>query len=122
MLRSNWRLSAINPKDCYMNKILLLGFCFIYSSSLQSQALIGTAFSGGNDGGGTINVFSPSSLTAPKSFGSVASDPLFTHLIQGSDGKLYGMTSAGGSHGYGVIFSFDPAGPVYTKLFDFDLK
>src|SRR5215510_5010480 len=100
----------------YMNKFLLVGFYFAYSSSLQSQTLIGTTFSGGPDGGGTINVFTSGNLTAPKSFGSLASDPLFTDLIQASNGKLYGMTSAGGSHGDGVIFSFDPVGSVYTKL------
>ena len=41
-------------------------------------------------------------------------------LIQASDGKLYGMTSHGGSNGYGVIFSFDPSTSTYTKLKDFD--
>jgi uncharacterized repeat protein (TIGR03803 family) len=41
-------------------------------------------------------------------------------LIQVSDGKLYGMTSAGGDHTRGVIFSYDPATSAYTKLIDFD--
>ena len=40
--------------------------------------------------------------------------------MQASDGKLYGMTSQGGSSGYGVIFSFDPSSSTYTKLKDFD--
>src|SRR5262249_4057856 len=105
-----------------MNKFLLLGFYFIYSSSLQSQTLTGAAFNGGANGGGTIDAFTPGNLTTPKSFESVASDPFFDDLIQGSDGKLYGMTSAGGNHGYGAIFSFDPVSSVYTKLFDFDLE
>ena len=40
--------------------------------------------------------------------------------MQASDGKLYGMTTNGGSSGYGVIFSFDPSSSTYTKLKDFD--
>ncbi len=43
------------------------------------------------------------------------------NLIQASDGKLYGMTSQGGSSiYYGVIFSYDPATAVYTRLYSFD--
>ncbi|CAN5397420.1 hypothetical protein BH20BAC1_BH20BAC1_01670 [soil metagenome] len=42
------------------------------------------------------------------------------NLVQASDGKLYGVTSQGGSSGRGVIFSYDPAVSVYTKLKDFD--
>lgn len=41
-------------------------------------------------------------------------------LIQGSNGKLYGMTPAGGIHDKGVIYSFDPATNTFTKLYDFD--
>jgi uncharacterized repeat protein (TIGR03803 family) len=37
-----------------------------------------------------------------------------------SDGKLYGMAYEGGNYGTGVIYSFDPAASVYTKLKDFD--
>jgi uncharacterized repeat protein (TIGR03803 family) len=36
-------------------------------------------------------------------------------LIKGTDGNFYGMTSAGGTNGYGVIFKITPAG-VYTVL------
>ncbi len=44
----------------------------------------------------------------------------FGSLMQASDGNLYGMTSNGGSNGKGVIFSYDPATSIYTKLVDFD--
>jgi uncharacterized repeat protein (TIGR03803 family) len=53
--------------------------------------------------------------------GSVASDgeTPFTGLIQGTDGNIYGVTSAGGSAGYGTAFailsSFSPSQrPVFT--------
>ena len=41
-------------------------------------------------------------------------------LMQASDGKLYGMTTNGGSSTLGVIFSFDPSSSTYTKLKDYD--
>src|SRR5258705_879162 len=45
----------------------------------------------------------------------------FCALIQANDGKLYGMTVAGGSSpGGGVIFSYNPSTSVFTKLWDFD--
>ena len=43
-------------------------------------------------------------------------------LIQGSDGKLYGMTCKGGVGNWGVIFQYDPASAVFKKLHDFDDK
>jgi uncharacterized repeat protein (TIGR03803 family) len=41
-------------------------------------------------------------------------------LIQGKDGKLYGMTEKGGLHNWGVIFQYDPATLTFKKKFDFD--
>lgn len=45
--------------------------------------------------------------------------PIYTHLCQASNGKLYGMTSAGGANDLGVIFEYDPATSTYTKKLDF---
>jgi uncharacterized repeat protein (TIGR03803 family) len=42
-------------------------------------------------------------------------------LLQANDGYLYGMTSEGGTYGYGVIFAFDPVMAILTKKFDFNL-
>ncbi len=41
-------------------------------------------------------------------------------LTDGGNGKFYGMTSGGGSNGYGVIFEWDPVDNNYTKKIDFD--
>ncbi len=41
-------------------------------------------------------------------------------LIQGADGKLYGMTEKGGLHNWGVIFQYDPVTLNFKKKFDFD--
>ncbi len=40
-------------------------------------------------------------------------------LIEGFDGKLYGVTCAGGEENGGAIFSFDINTATYTKLADF---
>jgi uncharacterized repeat protein (TIGR03803 family) len=44
----------------------------------------------------------------------------YGNLCRRAMGKLYGMTSSGGSDDYGVVFSFDPVSFTYTKLFDYD--
>ena len=41
-------------------------------------------------------------------------------VIEGKDGKLYGMTSKGGIHDKGVIFQFNMSTKAYKKLYDFD--
>jgi uncharacterized repeat protein (TIGR03803 family) len=41
-------------------------------------------------------------------------------LTDGQDGRLYGVTSAGGSTGNGTIFAYDPVGGVFSVLHDFD--
>ncbi len=45
--------------------------------------------------------------------------PQYSKLLQ-YNGKFYGVTSAGGKYGYGVIFEWDSATNIYTKKFDFD--
>ncbi len=42
-------------------------------------------------------------------------------LVLASNGKLYGMTSAGGNSGDGIIFSYDPVNDDYIKTQDFIL-
>jgi uncharacterized repeat protein (TIGR03803 family) len=39
-------------------------------------------------------------------------------LAQGDNGKLYGMTSSGGTGSQGVIFEFDPVSNTYVKKLD----
>ena len=39
-------------------------------------------------------------------------------LVQGSDGNFYGVTSAGGDHGYGTVFKVTPQGEL-NRLYSF---
>ena len=53
-------------------------------------------------------------------FGGAPSDGCSPHgSLTEMDGKLYGMTSAGGSSSYGVIFSIKPNGSDYDVLYHF---
>jgi uncharacterized repeat protein (TIGR03803 family) len=40
-------------------------------------------------------------------------------VIQDSNGKLYGTTTAGGAHGGGVVFRYNPSSGNYTVLYNF---
>ncbi len=86
--------------------------------------LYGMTSNGGSNNGGVIFSFDllSSTYTKLKDFDGTNPNPTkpYGSLIQTSDGKLYGMTSGGGSTGYGVIFSFDPSSSTYTKLKDLD--
>ncbi|MEO7047594.1 MAG: choice-of-anchor tandem repeat GloVer-containing protein, partial [Ferruginibacter sp.] len=85
--------------------------------------LYGLARSGGKYAGGAIVSYNPNTsvYSVVKDFNGDDGASPYGSLIQGTGGKLFGMTSAGGSFNDGVIFSFDPASLVYAKLFDFNL-
>ena len=42
-------------------------------------------------------------------------------LIDGGDGRLYGVAALGGANGYGTIFAFEPGTLAFTTLHSFDL-
>jgi uncharacterized repeat protein (TIGR03803 family) len=46
--------------------------------------------------------------------GNNGANPFFAPLLQGTDGNLYGTTSAGGAHGQGTVFKVSRAGTVST--------
>jgi uncharacterized repeat protein (TIGR03803 family) len=51
-----------------------------------------------------------------------ASNGLYPHgnLIQANNGKLYGLTTNGGSSNFGTIFQFDITTNIFTKKIDFN--
>ena len=97
-----------------------------YGSLMQASdgKLYGMTYRGGSNTDGVIFSFDPSSATYKKLMdfaNSNGANPEGGSLIQAGNGKLYGLTSAGGSSGDGVIFSFDPVSSTYAKLKDFDI-
>ncbi|WP_274474905.1 choice-of-anchor tandem repeat GloVer-containing protein [Mangrovimonas aestuarii] len=46
--------------------------------------------------------------------------PMYTKLLEASNGKLYGLTVNGGEHDDGVLFEYDAVLGSYIKRWDFD--
>lgn len=95
-----------------------------FGSLMQASngKLYGMTHEGGNSNAGVIFSFEPSTSTYTKikDFDITNGGSPYGSLMQASDGKLYGMTNAGGNNGLGVVFSFDLLSSTYTKLKDFD--
>jgi uncharacterized repeat protein (TIGR03803 family) len=85
--------------------------------------LYGMTYEGGADNYGVLFEWDPETdnYTKKHSFnGAVSGCNPSGSLIQAGNGKLYGMTRRGGLHGYGVIFEWDPATNIFSKLLDFN--
>ncbi|HXC05204.1 MAG TPA: immunoglobulin domain-containing protein, partial [Bacteroidia bacterium] len=85
--------------------------------------LYGVTTGGGTSNAGVLFEYDPSTSTYVKKFDFDAAanggNPFGT-LLQANNGLLYGMCSAAGAIGSGVLFSFDPASATYVKLVDFN--
>lgn len=83
--------------------------------------LYGMAPYGGSKNCGTIFSLDPATNAVVKlyDFDSINGRTPFGKLMQASDGKLYGMTTAGGSLDNGVVFSYDITNAKFTKLKEF---
>jgi uncharacterized repeat protein (TIGR03803 family) len=92
--------------------------------------IYGTTGTGGTNGSGTIFSMNPdgSGFNVIHYFSSSASnntnqdgiEPSDGGLIQGTDGKLYGITDYGATNGFGTIFSTDTNGNNFIVLHYFD--
>ncbi len=90
---------------------------------LASGESYGTATSGGAHGYGAVfRVTAAGVVELVVSFtgatGAAPGNGPTAGLVEGSDGQLYGTTSAGGANGFGVAFKISGTG-VYTKLVEF---
>ena len=83
--------------------------------------LYGASFNGGLHGYGKIFSFDITSdtITSLYDFDGVNGKWSSASLVQATDGKLYGVTTMGGIHDKGVLFSYDPFHPAFLKLLDF---
>ncbi len=78
---------------------------------------------GGTDASGVIFEFNLSTNTYSSRYNfSATSTGKYPKgsLIQASDGKMYGMTSAGGANDLGTLFQFDPISNSCLKKVDFN--
>ena len=85
--------------------------------------LYGTTSNGGGNGYGTLFSLDPQggSVTVLEDFdGVTAGGSPYGGLILGTDGRLYGTTSTGGSLGYGTVFSLAQHGGDVTVLLNLD--
>lgn len=87
----------------------------------NSGILYGLAQGGGMYNDGVIFSYDilSNSYTKIFDFDSINGKYPYGSLIQASNGKLYGMTNQGGASNLGVLFSFDPVGNSFNKLYDF---
>jgi len=96
-----------------------------YGSLIQANdgLLYGMTEQGGANSSGVLFKFDATNQVYSDVFdfdAAISGQSPYGSLVQATDGKLYGMTQAGGSQGSGVLFQFDPAILTYVKQFDFD--
>jgi uncharacterized repeat protein (TIGR03803 family) len=101
----------------YPNSSLALG------SGGKFYGLTSTGGGGLTGGQGVLFEYDPvaNNLTVKFDFGGVINGTFPEgSLALASNGKLYGMTSQGGTFGNGVLFEYDPATSTLTKKLDFN--
>ncbi len=85
--------------------------------------LYGTTNTGGDNDVGVLFSFDKSNNTyaVVHNFDYLATGAFPLSAVRaGANGKLYGVTNAGGTSGGGVLYEYDPSGNVLTKKHDFD--
>jgi uncharacterized repeat protein (TIGR03803 family) len=85
-------------------------------SLADNGKLYGMTYIGGSANLGVLFEFDPTinSFTKKIDFSNGNGSNPFGNLLKASNGKLYGMTSKGGTNNLGVIFEYDPATNIYT--------
>jgi uncharacterized repeat protein (TIGR03803 family) len=85
--------------------------------------LYGVTSGGGYNFGGVLFEYDPTTSTYTKlldfEYGLNGGNPQGS-VTQAVNGKLYGMTNAGGTNSQGVLFEYDITTATYTKRLDFD--
>ncbi len=96
-----------------------------YGSLVQADdgMMYGLCYTGGTNNAGTLFQFNPTTALISKKIEFDNADnggnPTGT-LFAATDGLLYGVAQAGGSHSAGILFSYDPVTSAFSKKVDFD--
>ena len=107
----------------FLIAIIFFVSAIIKPVSAQTKELWGTTSSGGQYGAGVILKTDGSGNNEAVQNFPAQNDgvyPIYTNLIQASDGNLYGMTGNGGANNLGVLFQYNPVTSSYTKKLDFN--
>lgn len=130
---ANNQLSTIFNFEPFHEEGIDYSYSYSISPSVLTLAdnglLYGTTFYGGDHNTGSIFSFDPTQgeVTIVANFESffdangIESFPSPSSLTLGSDGLLYGTTSAGGDANLGTIFAFDPNSNALSTAVDFNV-
>ncbi len=104
---------------------IALGLFSIFTQACLGQTFFGTTHTGGPTGGGTIfRVNADGSGFATDYNFQIDNNPGrgagSANMIKLTNGKLYGVMSAGGKTDRGILFEYDPSTLIYSKKIDFD--
>ena len=105
--------------------LIFLIAAFIYTPLAFSQntnfRLLGSCYYGGN-GSGSLFTINPdgSGFSKLKSFDGTNGRLPGGKIIKATNGNFYGVTSAGGSFGLGVVYNLNANGTGYFPIFNFD--
>ena len=107
-----------------MNDIrsFLFCFCLVLSQCVNANTgpqLIGLTSEGGSNWGGTIVRYTGGDTVISSYFSLPAGANPAGSLMQASDGKMYGLTSADGDSSHGTLFEYDYASSTYTVMVNF---
>ncbi len=89
----------------------------------KNQLLYGVNYAGGSADSGTLFNFNPltGAYNVLLNFNTaIGANPAGSVMYDSVDGKFYGMTLHGGTHQYGVIYSYDPVKNKDSVLYNFD--
>jgi uncharacterized repeat protein (TIGR03803 family) len=116
----------MKPTQLFAKAVILISIFWITpvcNAQTQVKQLWGMTPKGGQYGGGTIFKTDSSGNNQSVEYNFVVqnegANPQYTQLTQASDGKLYGMTTNGGTNNKGVLFQYDPATSICAKKLDF---
>ncbi len=90
--------------------------------SASNGKLYGMTQQGGTNNYGVLFEYDPTANTYVRKInfaGATNGRNPYGTLVQTSDGNMYGLTSFGGSGGFGVLFTYNPVTSIITKLYDF---
>ncbi len=105
-----------------MRKFILAGLfilCLSLQAVLSSAQTVGLLY--GMSYNGSLFNYDPltNKYAVPVSFNGTNGASPFGSLVQASNGRLYGMTSAGGTNGAGVLFYYDVISGKDSVIFSF---